>query len=101
MKYMKKVGTTKTSGKRDKHFNNRFLTFQKLYQAAQLSLSDRNELVNEAVETLEHDLTLLGITGVEDELRDNVNTTLETLSQAGVKVSTLSSILNKSLKMIL
>ena len=35
---------------------------------------------------LEHDLELLGLTGVEDKLQDEVKSTLELLRNAGIKI---------------
>jgi len=35
---------------------------------------------------LEHDLELLGLTGVEDKLQDDVKSTLELLRNAGIKI---------------
>jgi phospholipid-translocating ATPase len=35
---------------------------------------------------LEHDLELLGLTGVEDRLQDDVKSTLELLRNAGLKI---------------
>jgi len=39
---------------------------------------------------LEHDLDLLGLTGVEDKLQDDVKSTLELLRNAGIKIWMLS-----------
>ena len=38
------------------------------------------------VESLERDMELLCVTGVEDKLQDNVHTTLELLRNAGIRV---------------
>ena len=38
------------------------------------------------VESLQRDMKLLCVTGVEDRLQDNVRQTLESLRNAGVKV---------------
>lgn len=35
---------------------------------------------------LEHDMDLIGITGVEDKLQDEVATTIEALRMGGVKI---------------
>jgi len=35
---------------------------------------------------LEHDLELLGLTGVEDKLQDDVKSTLELLRNTGIKI---------------
>jgi phospholipid-translocating ATPase len=42
--------------------------------------------VQSVVKTLEKEMELLGLTGVEDRLQDGVKPTLETLRNAGVKV---------------
>lgn len=45
------------------------------------------------VESLERDMELLCLTGVEDKLQDNVRPTLELLRNAGIKVWLKSSII--------
>jgi phospholipid-translocating ATPase len=62
-------------------------TFQKEYEAASVVVHGRNEAMQAAVSKhLESDLELLGITGVEDKLQDQVRTTLETLRHANIKI---------------
>ncbi|EPY24603.1 phospholipid-translocating ATPase [Angomonas deanei] len=46
----------------------------------------RYQYIADALRLLETDMTLLGVTGVEDELQDNVVVTLETLGMCGIKV---------------
>ena len=47
----------------------------------------RNEAMAAVVaETLERDLELLGLTGVEDKLQDDVHGTLELLRNVGIKI---------------
>ena len=53
---------------------------------AKLSMQDRNQRIQNVIESLEKDLELLCLTGVEDKLQQNVRTTLETLRNAGIKV---------------
>ena len=53
---------------------------------AKLSMQDRNQKIQNVIESLEKDLELLCLTGVEDKLQLNVRNTLETLRNAGVKV---------------
>ena len=56
-------------------------------RAARVQLEDRNEAVSRAVsQHLEHNLELLGVTGVEDKLQDDVRLTLELLRNAGIKI---------------
>lgn len=68
-------------------------TFEAEYKAARVQASsaavgdDRNAPVQRVVsEHLERDLELLGVTGVEDKLQDDVKSTLELLRNAGIKV---------------
>lgn len=61
--------------------------FQKHYQEARVSSEDRNEAVARVVsDYLERDLELLGVTGVEDKLQDDVKLSLELLRNAGIKI---------------
>ena len=54
-------------------------------------MDDRAQKVSAVVESLERDLELLCLTGVEDKLQENVRPTLELLRNAGIKVSDLSA----------
>ncbi|KAF8228738.1 phospholipid-translocating P-type ATPase [Tricholoma matsutake] len=57
------------------------------YHEASVKLESRNEVMGAVVaEFLERDLELLGLTGVEDKLQDDVKSTLELLRNAGVKI---------------
>lgn len=62
--------------------------FERRYHQARISTSaDRNDSARAvAEEMLEKDMELLGLTGVEDKLQDDVRTTLELLRNAGLKV---------------
>lgn len=61
--------------------------FKARYHAASVRLEGRNEAVEAVVsDTLERDLELLGLTGVEDKLQDDVRGTLELLRNAGIKI---------------
>lgn len=61
--------------------------FDRRYQAAKASIEDRNEAQAAVVsELLEKDLELLGVTGVEDKLQEDVKLTLELLRNAGLKI---------------
>ena len=51
-----------------------------------MSTEDRSRKVSAVVESLERDLELLCLTGVEDKLQENVRPTLELLKNAGIKV---------------
>lgn len=63
-----------------------FSFFLSEYKQASSSLIQREELTRKVIEKLEKGLELIGITGVEDLLQDDVNPTLENLRQAGIKV---------------
>lgn len=64
-----------------------FHEFAKKYHEASVRLEGRNEAMAGVVaEILEHDLELLGLTGVEDKLQEDVKGTLELLRNAGVRI---------------
>lgn len=52
-----------------------------------MSIQDRNIKMQAAIESLERDMELLCLTGVEDKLQEGVRPTLELLRNAGIKVS--------------
>ena len=60
--------------------------FQQRYNSAKLSVVNRSAQVAAVIESLERDLELLCVTGVEDKLQDNVRNTLETLRNAGIRI---------------
>ncbi len=60
--------------------------FEQRYHSAKLSVVNRAAQVAAVVESLERDMELLCVTGVEDRLQDNVRNTLEVLRNAGIKV---------------
>ncbi|KAJ7360512.1 ATP synthase subunit 9 [Desmophyllum pertusum] len=60
--------------------------FEHRYTQAKLNISDRAAKVMDVQRTLEHDLELLCLTGVEDKLQTDVRPTLEMLRNAGVKI---------------
>ncbi|KAF8591735.1 phospholipid-translocating P-type ATPase [Ramaria rubella] len=62
-------------------------TFKVKYHEASICLENRNDGMAETVEHhLERNLELLGLTGVEDKLQDDVKSTLELLRNAGIKI---------------
>lgn len=65
-----------------------FLCFckQNRYNQAKLSIHDRALKVAAVVESLEREMELLCLTGVEDQLQADVRPTLEMLRNAGIKV---------------
>ncbi|EKM52433.1 uncharacterized protein PHACADRAFT_126225 [Phanerochaete carnosa HHB-10118-sp] len=61
--------------------------FKEKHHEASIRLEGRNEaMVAVVTEYLERDLELLGLTGVEDKLQDDVKSTLELLRNAGIKI---------------
>ncbi|KAF8339278.1 aminophospholipid-transporting P-type ATPase [Amanita rubescens] len=61
--------------------------FKSRYHEASVRVEGRNEAIAAVVtELLEHDLELVGLTGVEDKLQDDVKSTLELLRNAGIKI---------------
>jgi phospholipid-translocating ATPase len=61
--------------------------FSESYKEASLALQDRDAGVAAVIKRhLEHDLELLGVTGVEDRLQKDVKPSLELLRNAGVKI---------------
>ncbi|XP_048662632.1 probable phospholipid-transporting ATPase IIB isoform X3 [Marmota marmota marmota] len=60
--------------------------FESRYSQAQLSIHDRVLKVAAVVESLERELELLCLTGVEDQLQADVRPTLEMLRNAGIKI---------------
>lgn len=64
----------------------KFDLWNKKYMQAKASLGNREELVKETIAELENDMELLGITGVEDKLQNEVALTIESLRSAGIQV---------------
>ncbi|KAF2711131.1 phospholipid-translocating P-type ATPase [Pleomassaria siparia CBS 279.74] len=61
--------------------------FSTKYAQASLALHNRDNAVAEVVkEYLEHNIELLGVTGVEDKLQRDVKPSLELLRNAGIKI---------------
>lgn len=64
-----------------------YQAFSTSYKEASLVLQDRDAGMAAVVKKyLEHDLELLGVTGVEDRLQKDVKSSLELLRNAGVKI---------------
>ncbi|KAF4556821.1 Phospholipid-translocating P-type ATPase-like protein 2 [Elsinoe fawcettii] len=64
-----------------------YQSFLAEYTSASLSLSNRDASMVRVVKThLEHNLELLGVTGVEDKLQANIKPSLELLRNAGIKI---------------
>lgn len=64
-----------------------YQSFRSKYHLASIATQGRNELMAGVVaDILEKDLELLGVTGVEDKLQDDVKGTFELLRNAGIKI---------------
>lgn len=64
-----------------------YAEFVNVYHEASVRLQGRNEAMARAVgEKLEQGLELLGLTGVEDKLQEDVRSTFELLRNAGLKI---------------
>ncbi|XP_055550513.1 probable phospholipid-transporting ATPase IIA isoform X1 [Wyeomyia smithii] len=60
--------------------------FETRYNAAKVSVTDRVAKVSAVIESLEREMELLCLTGVEDRLQERVRPTLELLRNAGIKI---------------
>lgn len=65
---------------------NEFLAWYQQYEQAILRTEGRQEQVDSLAESIEKDMILQGVTGIEDTLQEGVGTTIEALRHAGVKV---------------
>ncbi|CAH1710643.1 unnamed protein product [Chironomus riparius] len=63
-----------------------YLDFESKYNAARLSITDRIQRVQTVIESIEREMELLCLTGVEDRLQEQVRPTLELIRNAGVKI---------------
>jgi len=63
-----------------------YLNWSVAYEKAANSIRDRDEEIDKACEFIEHSLTILGATALEDKLQEGVPATIETLHQAGIKL---------------
>ncbi|KAF2763443.1 putative phospholipid-transporting ATPase [Pseudovirgaria hyperparasitica] len=65
--------------------------WHRVFNTAQTTVSgNRAEELDKAAELIEHDLTLLGATAIEDKLQEGVPDTIHTLQNAGIKVWVLT-----------
>lgn len=67
-----------------------FTPWFKQFTAAQLAVEDRENLLARAAEIIESEMTLVGLTAVEDKLQDEVPETIEFLRNAGVALWVLT-----------
>ena len=63
-----------------------YVDFEQRYSNAKLAVLNRSAQVASVIESLERDMELLCVTGVEDRLQDKVRITLEQLRNASIKV---------------
>ncbi len=63
-----------------------YIEWQRVYDAATNAIKDRDEEVAKAAEKIEHSLTILGATALEDKLQEGVPEAIETLHSAGIKL---------------
>lgn len=73
---------------------------QARYIQAKLSVHDRSLKVATVIESLEMEMELLCLTGVEDQLQTDVRPTLEILRNAGIKVWTADGLMHAAVKHI-
>ncbi|CAD8093418.1 unnamed protein product [Paramecium sonneborni] len=63
-----------------------FVQWESFYKQAITQMDNRQEKMEALQNQLETDLTILGITGIEDKLQDNVDETIFCLRQAGLNI---------------
>jgi len=62
----------------------------KKFEAAQASMSNREQALMDVAEEIETGLTVLGVTAIEDKLQDGVAETIKQVREAGVKLWVLT-----------
>ncbi|KAF9556878.1 phospholipid-transporting ATPase 1 [Agrocybe pediades] len=63
-----------------------YLTWSRTYDAATNAIENRDEEIDKANELIEHSLTILGATALEDKLQEGVPEAIEMLHRAGIKL---------------
>ena len=63
-----------------------YVDFEQRYNKAKLSVINRGTAIKTVLESLERDMELICVTGVEDKLQNNVRNTLEQLRNAGIRI---------------
>lgn len=63
-----------------------YIDWSREYEAATSAVEDRDEAIDKASEKIEHSLTILGATALEDKLQEGVPEAIETLHKAGIKL---------------
>ncbi len=77
-----------------------YVDFVRVYEAAANSITDRDEQIDKANETVEHSLTILGATALEDKLQEGVPEAIETLHRAGIKLWILTGMFPLAVEML-
>lgn len=63
-----------------------YMNWSRTYDAAASAIQDRDEELEKANELIEHSLTVLGATALEDKLQEGVPDAIQTLHDAGIKL---------------
>lgn len=63
-----------------------YMSWSRVYDAASSAIKDREEEMEKANELIEHSLTVLGATALEDKLQEGVPEAIQTLQDAGIKL---------------
>ncbi|GJD10861.1 Probable phospholipid-transporting ATPase IIB [Galdieria sulphuraria] len=66
--------------------NDELEKFMKEYQAAQRTIKNRSDAISAVQRSLEKDMEVIALTGVEDKLQDGVRETIEKLQHAGIRI---------------
>eukprot|EP00116_Pleurobrachia_bachei_P002243 sb/3462505/ len=67
-----------------------FQEWYKIYEAASIAMTNRDEKVAAAYDLIESDLDLVGSTAIEDKLQDGVPETIANLARASIKIWVLT-----------
>lgn len=67
-----------------------FANWKQRHQEAALSMENRDEKLDSIYEEIERDMTLVGVTAIEDKLQDGVPQTISNLGMAGIKIWVLT-----------
>ncbi|GAB66659.1 adenylate and guanylate cyclase catalytic domain containing protein [Plasmodium cynomolgi strain B] len=62
------------------------MKYKKMYDDACVSIYNKEERLEKVAETVETELTYLGITGIKDRLQKKVSKTIEILGQSGIRI---------------
>jgi len=63
-----------------------YLEWLRIYDAATSAVDNRDQEITRANDLIEHSLTILGATALEDKLQEGVPEAIETLHRAGIKL---------------